>query len=146
MRLCITGGPKTGKTTMAAKLYESAEWTDAVVVNCDRLMEDGMDWSGVSQHAAWIMVGGKTPSGETFLPVSDPWIVEGVQVARALRKALAMKPTVKPCDKLIILTKRRDSGPVLNGQEAMRKGLETVLAEIMPDLERLGVVVEGENS
>jgi hypothetical protein len=142
MRLCITGGPKTGKTTMASRLHESAEGTDTIVVNCDKFIETH-SWSGASEHVAWLMIGS---ADLAVLPLPDPWIIEGVQVARALRKAMALKPGVKPCDKLIVLTKRHGTDPVLKGHDAMRKGIETVLAEILPDLNRLGVVIEMEKA
>lgn len=120
-RICITGGPRTGKTTLALatpcnQLY-----------HCDEFI--GMGWSESSAYVAGIM-GGHHPS----------WVIEGVQVARALRKALGAHPDAKPCDRLIILNTPHVG--LTAGQASMAKGVHTVLDEILPELRRLGVEVE----
>ena len=87
-RICITGGPRTGKTTLAASLGAGMP-----VTNCDDFI--GMGWSESSAHVA------------TLLERPGPWVIEGVQVARALRKWLAAHVPIvtdsRPCDRLIIL-------------------------------------------
>lgn len=140
MRLCITGGPKTGKTTLALKLANpGAEGpldpslpSQIPLIHGDDYLSLG--WSESTDHLA------------VLLQMSEPWIMEGVQIPRAIRKALKNDPDTKPCDKLILLVTRRDGEHPKQGQESMRKGIQTVLAEILPDLERLGVIVQGEQS
>lgn len=121
MRVCITGGPKTGKTTLS-KDFEN-------VIHCDDFIASH-GWSEASAHIATLML------------EDGPWTIEGVQVPRALRKALAANPEAKPCDRLIVRSRRVGNDPILKGQDAMTKGLHTVLAEIMPALRRLGVEIE----
>lgn len=119
----IAGWSGTGKTTlaeaMAADLGVSLLSTDAFI---------GLGWSAGSAHVAELCADGA------------PRIVEGVAVPRVLRKLLAAAPTVRPCDRLIMLTQaHREQTP---GQVAQGKGHDSVLAEIMPALVALGVVVE----
>lgn len=119
MRIAITGGPQTGKTTLAATL-------GAPVIHGDDFIELG--WSQSSQALAHAM---RTPG---------PWVAEGVQVPRALRKMLEARPDVKPIDRLIVLgTPRKDQS---EGQRRMSLGLDTVLAELLPRLRALGVEIE----
>lgn len=119
MRLAITGGPKTGKTTLAGTL-------PGAVIHGDDFIHLG--WSESSAALAAAMR--DTPA----------WIAEGVQVPRALRKLLDADPRAKPCGRLIVLTKPyRDLN---RGQRAMAEGVTTVIAEILPALRRLGVEIE----
>ena len=74
-----------------------------------------------------------------MLTASADLIVEGVAVARALRKALG-QTAGRPCDRLLVLERPRlELSP---GQRAMAKGVDTVLAEILPELRARGVAVE----
>lgn len=122
-RIAITGGPRTGKSTFAAKLAEERGLT---VTSTDDFA--GLGWSEASQAVA------------DHLAKNEPGITEGVAVPRALRKALLAAPDVKPIDQLIILESPKVARNA--GQVAMGKGVSTVLAEVLPDLRRLGVVVE----
>ena len=118
-RIAITGGPQTGKTTLAATL-------GAPVIHGDDFIELG--WSQSSQALAHAM---RTPG---------PWVAEGVQVPRALRKMLEARPDVKPIDRLIVLgTPRKDQS---EGQRRMSLGLDTVLSELLPRLRSLGGEIE----
>lgn len=67
----------------------------------------------------------------TWFDKPGPWIVEGVAVARALRKWQARNPGKQPpIDKLIILHKSHEK---LNPKQiGMGKGIDTVMREIMP--------------
>lgn len=68
-----------------------------------------------------------------------PWVIEGVVVARALRKWLTRHPVGKPCDLALWLNM-----PVVartSGQHIMALGCETVWNEILPDLRDRGVHV-----
>lgn len=117
MRIAITGGPKTGKTTRAPA---TSLHTDDLIGQCG--------WSeGSAVAATW------------FDRPDDNLCVEGVAVPRALRKWLAMHPEGKPVEEVIVLETPHVRRTV--GQETMAKGLETVLQEITPELRRRGVRV-----
>jgi hypothetical protein len=122
-RVVVGGGPRVGKSTLAHKLA-----ADGRPVRCsDQAMTLG--WSEASEHVA------------TWLDAPGPWIVEGVAVARALRKWIAAHPEGRPCDLLLwSSTPRAERTP---GQVTMGKGCETVLAEIRDELHARGVRVEG---
>ena len=120
MRICITGGPRTGKTTLSRRMGS------ALVRHTDDLIGK-LDWSGASREVArWFGHPG-------------PWIIEGVAVPRALRKWLAAHQG-KPCDRVIVLTKAYTA--LDPGQATMAKGVNTVWREIQPILRARGVVVE----
>lgn len=121
-RIAITGGPRTGKTTTGRRL---AAETGLPLTSTDDYKALG--WSEASQAVADQLAKG------------EPGIVEGVAVPRALRKLLAAAPDQKPVDRLLVLESPKV--PRSKGQAAMGKGVATVLAEILPDLRRLGVEI-----
>ena len=122
-RLLITGGPRTGKTTLA----NSLERDGARVGHTDDLIASH-DWSEASDRVAeWMNAPG-------------PWVIEGVAVVRALRKWLAAHPAGAPCDRIVLLSKPLE--PLTPGQAAMAKGLLTVWDEIRPELHRRNVEIE----
>lgn len=137
-RVAIVGGPKTGKTTLSHQLADGA---NIAVRHTDELIPLG--WSEASETAAqWFNDDG-------------PWVIEGVAVARALRKWLRQCDTfrstgemenstltVKPCDRLIVL--ERPWVDLSAGQLAMGKGVFTVLDEVLPELVTIGVEIEWE--
>lgn len=103
-RLLITGGPGTGKTTLAREI--------AGLDGRRRLCTDpqdlcpagtdgtpfGMTWSETSEFIA-------APDG--WLDQPGPWVIEGVAVPRALRKWHARQEQWDirpPCDRLVVLT------------------------------------------
>lgn len=132
MRICITGGPRTGKTTLAEKL--SAQHETCYGVFCPRIdgpLRDGkrcgeplhtddlipLGWSEASQAAS------------LWLDAPGPWIIEGVAVSRALRKWRDAHPgEPPPVDRVIYLTEPREA--LTPGQLTMAKGVATVHAEI----------------
>jgi hypothetical protein len=120
MRVLITGGPKTGKTTLAML---QGEVSGLQPMHTDDLIALG--WSEASAAVIpWISRPG-------------PWIIEGVAVPRALRKWFAANPTGKPADKVIFLGKPwQELSP---GQLAMTKGLVTVWKEVVGELVARGV-------
>lgn len=97
-RVAIVGGPRVGKTTLALKVR------DRPVIASDDIKH--LEWS--EQPARMIHLVGARPS----------FVVEGVQVARALRRGLEV-------DAVVVLTvprvKRRP------GQKAMAKAVLTIL-------------------
>jgi len=119
--VAITGGPSTGKTTLAATLPGTKRHTDDLA---------NQGWSECSEMVSeWFddNIGG---------------IIEGVAIPRALRKWLLKHNSddVKPCRQLIILRTPREE--LLPGQIAMAKGMDTVLNEIMPELIKRGVEIK----
>jgi len=115
-RVAITGGPGTGKTTMARTMDPSARSTDTL---------KGLGWSKESQACSeWFEEGG---------------VVEGVVVPRALRKWLQQNPEGRPVDEVVFLTKPHK--PLTSKQEAMGKGVRTTFEEIKAELLRRGVKV-----
>lgn len=121
-RICITGGPRTGKTTMALKLLY--DLPDGQVRHTDDLIKLG--WSEASQHAS------------LWLDEPGPWIIEGVAVSRALRKWRDRNPGLPPpVDEMIYLTDPYEK--LSPGQLAMAKGVATVHAEIAGWLREHGV-------
>lgn len=102
-RVAITGGVKTGKTTLVEALELGRE-----VLHTDDLAPLG--WSEASAKAAEIVNAHQ-----------GPIIVEGVAVPRALRKGMKV-------DCVIWLGKAHV--PLLAGQAAMTKGCQTVMREV----------------
>lgn len=123
MIIAIVGGPRTGKTTLGLDL---AVRSGTALLSTDSLIALG--WSEASQEVAARM-----------LTTDRDLIVEGVAVARALRKALTQTDG-RPCDRLVVL--ERAHVELSAGQRAMAKGVATVLDEIMPELRARGVEVE----
>lgn len=123
MKIAILGAPKTGKTTLASKM---AGDSNSSCRSTDEVMNLG--WSEASAEVS------------TWFDQDCP-IIEGVGVARALRKWLERNPTGKPVDKLIVLTNEPFTAHT-PGQASMGKGIQTVLAEIEPALKARGVVIE----
>lgn len=122
MVIFIAGGPGTGKTTLGRAMSESL---GLPLISTDDFI--AMGWSEASEHVAELIADGA------------PRIVEGVRVPHILRKALAMRPGVKPCDRVIWLnTVHRAQTPK---QESMEKAARTVFAEIMDELRVVGVEI-----
>ena len=129
MRICITGGPKTGKTTLAAALADQyGDPTGTTVAHTDDLIHLG--WSEASLEASH------------WLDAPGPWIIEGVAVSRAIRKWISAwdQSSPPPLDKLIILVD--PFSELTTGQRTMAKGVATVQSEIEPWLREFGVAIE----
>jgi len=133
-RIVICGGPRTGKTTLATDLWEQNDWPHGIVRHSDDLIEElkhlGKDaWSEGSRRVT------------EWMDAPGPWIIEGVALARALRKWREANPGERPpVDRVIRLTTPHVA--LTNGQAAMAKGEETVWAEVEPWLRQHGVKVE----
>lgn len=120
-RVVIAGGPRTGKSTLAAELARpNTMHTDDLI--------DVYDWSGVSAHVA-----------DEWMTQPGPWIIEGVAAIRALRKWMESNPVGTPCDVLIWLTVPHET--LSPGQDRMRKGCHTVYDKIVGQLEARGVTI-----
>ena len=104
-RIGITGGPNTGKTTLANEYAEHR--SGSVVVHGDSLMH--LEWSESSKQLAEI--------GNATEP---PVIIEGVQIPRAIRKGLSLDVLVVRFTPFVTLTNR---------QQGMQKSIDTVLKD-----------------
>lgn len=142
-RTAIAGGPRTGKSTLARFMRAAVMSTDPEgdvkepLAGVEYVPRDVMDavtagerWSAASQYVA-----------DRFLSREGPWTLEGVGVARALRKFHEQHPAeAPPIDRLIVLTQHHET--LSPGQVTMTKGVHTVLAEIEPWLREHGIPVE----
>lgn len=123
-RIAICGGPKTGKTTLAARLHEEQmrQWGRPIVDIEGPLLRHTDDyiklgWSEASQAAC------------RYLDDPGPWIIEGVAVSRALRKWRDQHPgEPPPVDRVIYLSEPRER--LKYGQRVMASGVATVHAQI----------------
>lgn len=123
-KIAIAGVPRAGKTTRARRIalgIGELRSTDA--------LKDVGDWSKESEIAAAMF---DEPSS---------FVMEGMVVPRALRKWLAAHPEGRPVDELIWMGK--PAVETTKDQDAMGKGALTVLREILPELQKRGVKVEG---
>jgi dephospho-CoA kinase len=118
----VAGGPRSGKSTLAAKL---SDYYRVPVHGTDELMRLG--WSESSEAAS------------RWLERHGPWICEGVAMPRALRKFLARVPDRAPADLVIFINEAVDAR--IDGQETMAKGCRTVFDEILPALLATGAQV-----
>lgn len=124
-RICITGGPKTGKTTMANRMSLGAT---ADIRHTDDLIASH-DWSAASLEVS------------TWLDAPGPWIIEGVAVSRALRKWRDAHPgEPPPVDRVIYM--EQTYVRLNDGQDRMAKGVETVHREVERWLVQHGVRTE----
>ena len=122
MRILIFGGPKCGKTTLAASLGQSL--MNGTTPKSTDVLIGQLEWSDASAEVAkWIDEPG-------------PWIVEGIAGVRALRKWMKSHPagTAAPFDKLIYLTKCHQI--LSSGQQAMTLGHAKVWQEVSSEIYR----------
>jgi hypothetical protein len=112
-RVAIAGGPRTGKTTIAATV------SDRPVISTDSYMD--MPWGDIP-HKVIADIGD-----------AEAFVVEGVQVARTLRKGLKV-------DAVVYLT--RPKAEVKREHVAMAKGIATVMRDWLPGAHGVPVFVE----
>jgi dephospho-CoA kinase len=126
LKICVTGGPRTGKTTYATKLAASL---------------------GLAVHHTDVWA--TLPWAEQATPVAalirglESGIVEGVTVARGLRYLIREDPARKWCDELHVLTVRhvRATPEEQAAWTTMTKGLRTILEPLGPVLLRSGTII-----
>lgn len=126
MRIGISGAPKTGKSTYSKSLASELNTTT-------RSTNEAM-------HLGWSEASAEVSNWFDSASASD-WIIEGVALARALRKWLERNTQGKPLDKLIITTNKPFESHT-PGQDSMSKGIDKVMGEILPSLKARGVEIE----
>lgn len=117
-RVCVAGGPRTGKSTLAVR---ASERYDMKCLHGDSLV-GSMEWSEVSEEIS-----------QWFEHLQGKWIIESVAMARAIRKWLQRNPGDKPFPAAVVLLE----APIQvqsKGQEAMMKGCQTVWESIELEL------------
>lgn len=129
LRTILAGGPRVGKTTLSRAL---AAAVDVEALHTDDLLgqEPELTWSEV--HV--------TVAGWMDLP--GPWVIEGVATPRALRTWLRAhaNDTTAPADRVFWSVAPKVTRT--KHQEAMTRGIESVWAEVEPELVARGVVVQ----
>ncbi len=126
-RILITGWPRTGKTTLSADLQNDLP-EPCPVRHTDDLIGQ-LNWSAASSEVA------------KWLEEEGDWIIEGVSVARALRKYHEAHPDEPPpCERLIYL--RTPHVELTARQAGMGKGVDCVMAELEPWFLEHGLEVE----
>lgn len=114
-RLAIAGGPRTGKTTLAGRLIGRSQ------VHTDDFM--ALPWAEVPEATI-----AACSSHQCF-------VVEGVQVARALRKGLEVDAVIWMGRPMVTLS---------DGQASMAKGVYTVFQEwVTTNAGRIPILTHG---
>jgi adenylate kinase family enzyme len=116
MRIVITGPPQSGKSTVGSILsavFGIPLW------QTDSLLPENLEWSEYSRRVA-----------EWFDRPGD-WIIEGVVVPRAVRKWMAMHPTVDPPFDKFILLREPQNNLVKLGQQTMGKQVIALSEELL---------------
>lgn len=126
MRVIIIGGPRRGKSTLAATFGHPVFCGDPLSkVKEPRkgvtYLPEGLPFAGDDGGAAHV--------AHIWFVWPGPWVCEGHVMARALRRWLN-GPNAKeaPCDKIIVLSSAKVE--TSRGQDAMHLGVMTVWNEI----------------
>lgn len=137
MRIVVIGGPRTGKTTYATKLAK--QYGVHLGSTGKRTeQEDGLvSTDNYMKRANW-----KTLPDVVIkdLKDRDSFVLEGTQAARVLRRWLKESPKEAKIDKVLVFN--RPWVTRNTGQEAMAKGVRTILRDMEPLLREAGIEVE----
>lgn len=133
MRIAILGGPRTGKTTYATRLARklklpltsTGKLSPDHVVRTDSFI--GVGWDNVPQEVI------------KRLSAQEHFILEGCQAARVLRRWYAEDPDGPKLDRVIVFSKPHV--PRTGGQNALAKGVSTILLGLIPTIKKAGVHV-----
>lgn len=137
MRIVVIGGPRTGKTTYATKLAKQLGVHLGSTGKRTEQEEGLVSTDNYMKRANW-----KTLPDVVIkdLKDRDSWVLEGTQAARVLRRWLKESPAEVKVDKVLVFN--RAWVPRNPGQEAMAKGVRTVLRDLQPLLTKAGIEVE----
>jgi adenylate kinase family enzyme len=137
VRIVVIGGPRTGKTTYATKLAKQLG-VHLGSTGKRTEQEDGLvSTDNYMRRSNW-----KTLPEVVIkdLKNRDSWVLEGTQAARVLRRWLKESPSEVKVDKVLVFNRpwvARNAG-----QEAMAKGVRTILKDLQPLLSKAGIEVE----
>lgn len=147
MRIVVIGGPRTGKTTYATKL---AREMGVHLASCGKRTENESGLVSTDNYGRDSKVGGFSRERAVWdaLPTEvirdlrkrDSFVLEGTQAARVLRRWLRESPDEPKIDKVLVFDKpwvERNAG-----QQAMAKGVRTILRDLRPLLDSAGIPVE----
>ena len=119
MRVLIIGGPRSGKSVLASRMGLKHYCTDPISLVKEPMknvtyLPEGLEWGKDSEYVVknWF--------------TQDNCVIEGVGVARALRKFTGDKP----CDRIIILKDKHPFTDRTDGQEVMAKAVLTIWGEV----------------
>src|SRR5690348_5008412 len=125
MKVCIIGGPRSGKSTLANSYGAPVFCADPINLVKDVLkgvtyLPEGINWDSQSHYIC-----------KNWFSMEGDWVIEGVGVVRALRKWIKYYSNKPPCYNIVyIMDQHPKAGHLLVGQESMRSGIETVWSEI----------------
>lgn len=131
MRTIIVGGPRCGKSTIA-RAYRAQgiptfcgdprslvkEPEDGVTY-----LPEGLTWRKDHDEGSQYVI-------DHWFTMPGPWLLEGQNMARALRKWVRQGRIAMPCDRIIVLQHARPECTLLPGQAAMGKAVQTVWTQV----------------
>ena len=120
-RILMVGGPMRGKSTYARRFRVPRMCTDARSMVRDpdpdtEYLPEGLEWSAASAYVA-----------EHWMTRPGPWLIEGVAVARALRKWYAVHDEA-PAERVLLFV--RPAATPTDGQERMAAGVMKAWHEV----------------
>jgi hypothetical protein len=136
-RIVVLGGPRTGKTTYATKLAKQLG-VHLGSTGKRTEQEDGLvSTDNYMKRANWATLPDVIIKD---LKDREDWVLEGTQAARVLRRWLKASPDEPKVDKVLVFGKPWVARTP--GQEAMAKGVRTILRDLQPLLDKAGIEVE----
>ena len=120
-RVVIAGGPRCGKST----LFRSLAIDYAVAIGTDDFMD--LPWADVPDAVIDV------------LEKHDEWLVEGVNVARVLRRWIRDRGDMPKIDVCYYLT--TPMAPRTKAHESMSKAIATVWKDVLPRLVADGTTI-----
>lgn len=136
-RIVVLGAPRSGKTTYATKLAKQLG-VHLGSTGKRTEQENGLvSTDNYMKRANWATLPDVIIKD---LKDREDWVLEGTQAARVLRRWLRDDLGGPKVDKVLVFDKAWV--PRTPGQEAMGKGVRTILKDMMPLLVKAGIPVE----
>jgi len=147
-RIVIVGGPRTGKSWLAAELSLNTTEGNGPLGTAQIYCGDPLSKVKEPMPTVHYLPEGLAMEDESTRWIVDnwfsmpgPWICEGWIMARALRKWRETMEGIEsarpglvmqefPCDRIIVFEEQRADCDLLRGQVAMHRGVHTVWNEI----------------